>query len=148
MPRWSHWRAASLLPDLTIRLDHLPPETGGGVLARRGDKVVIILDRRLTQIERRVMLAHELVHHERGSSSRCHDTGYLSPHVIHEERSVERIAAQRLVPADMLEVFVDRHTSLGHGVLAHQVADEFRVTDPVAALAMKLLEMERARRAS
>ena len=83
------------------------------------------------------MLTHELVHHERGSSSRCHDTGYLSPHIVHEERAVEREVARRLVPADDLEIFIDRSTNLGQGVEPRHVAEEYEVTERVAALAMR-----------
>jgi len=146
VPRWSPWRAASKLPNLSIRLDRLPDETGGGALARRGDQVVIVLDRRLSSVERRVMLTHELVHHERGSSSRCHDTGYLSPHIVQEERAVEREVARRLVPAGDLQIFIDRSINLGQGVEPRHVAEEFEVTESVAALAMRNLKIELARR--
>ncbi len=148
MHRWSPWRAASKLPNLSIRLARLPDETGGGVLARKGDQVVIVLDRRLSSVERRVMLTHELVHHERGSSSRCHDTGYLSPHVVHEERAVEREVARRLVPAGELEAFIDRQERLDVGVDAQLVAEEFEVTERVGTLALRMLKLTRARRPS
>jgi len=145
--RWSPWRVLKHLPNVTMTFAELPNETGGAVLARRGNATVIVLDRRLTQAERKVALAHELLHLERGSTSHCRNIrGALSVEVVREENRIHREVALRLVPLDELGSMVDRMTSLGHGVTAAEVADEFDVPQVVASQALRELEIVRARR--
>lgn len=147
--RWSPWRALKHMPDVTVTLAELPNETGGAVLARRGRATVIVLDRRLTQAERKVALAHELLHLERGTVSHCRNIrGALSVEVVREENRIHREVALRLVPLDELGTMVDRVAGLGLGVTATEVADEFDVPQVVAAQALRELEMTRARRMS
>ncbi len=68
--RWSPWGAVGQLDHVEVVRAILPDQVGG-VCARLGDRVVIVLDQRLTQAERRVTLAHELVHLERDSIDCC-----------------------------------------------------------------------------
>lgn len=149
MPRWSPWRAARDTPNLSIRLDRLPVETGGAAIATAGDQVFVFLDRRLTRAERKAALAHELVHLERGTTGKCRFVhGPLSAGVFREENRVDRIVALRLVPLDELAVFVDRLGDLGHGVGPIEAAEEFDVPARVAAVALGDLATVRARQAT
>ncbi len=117
------------------------------MLARKGPVTVIVLDRRLTQAERKAALAHELLHLERGSASHCRSIrGALSVEVVREENRIHREVALRLVPLDELGTMVDRVTGLGHGVTAVEVAEEFEVPQVVASQALRELEIVRARR--
>lgn len=127
----------------------LPNETGGAVLARKGLATVIVLDRRLTQAARKVALAHELLHLERGTLSHCRNTrGALSVEVVREENRIQREVALRLVPFDESGPVVDRIAGLGHGVSALEVSEEFDVPQVVAWQALRELEIVRARRVS
>lgn len=147
--RWSPWRALKHMPNVTMALAELPNETGGAVLAKKGSAVVILLDRRLTQAERKAALAHELLHLERGSTSHCRNIrGALSVEVVREENRIQREVALRLVPLDVLGPAVDRLADLGHGVTALEVAEEFDVPPVVASQALSELATVRARRMS
>lgn len=145
--RWSPWRVLKHMPDVTMTLAELPNETGGAVLARRGSATVIVLDRRLTQAERKAALAHELLHIERGSMSHCRNIrGALSVEVVREENRIHREVALRLVPLEELSIAVDRVAGLGHGVTAAEIAEEFEVPHVVASQALRELAIVRARR--
>ena len=147
--RWSPWRVLKHMPNVTMALAVLPNETGGAVLAKKGPAVVIVLDRRLTQAERKAALAHELLHLERGSTSNCRNIrGALSVEVVREENRIHRKVALRLVPLEELGRMVDRVADLGHGVTSADVAEEFEVPQVVASQALRELEIIRARRMS
>lgn len=147
--RWSPWRTLRHLPNVTMAFAELPNETGGAVLARRGTATVIVLDHQLTQPERKVALAHELLHLERGTTSHCRNIrGALSVEVVREENRIQREVARRLVPLAELGPVVDRLAELGHGVTALEVAEEFDVPPVVASQALTELAVVRARRMS
>lgn len=99
--------------------------------------MAIVIDRSLPPVERLAVLAHELVHIERGGTADCLDVG-------REERAVDRIVAQRLVPADELEALVEVLVEIEGGVTAEMVAEEFEVPAEVAARAMAGLAQRQA----
>lgn len=111
------WRAP--LPSSVDGLSE-PDEWGGWISLRRG----------LTQVERRCALGHELVHVERGGGSEHPDPVVRR----REERAVDRIVADRLVPEDELAVWLARQED---GVTADDVAEQFRVTHEYALLALQ-----------
>lgn len=138
--RWNPWRDLRRREWIQLTFDDLADETGGGLHARRGERVVIVLSPRLTPEERRVVLAHELVHDERGAPVTAPDApAAWAPITRREEFRVHRIVAGRLVPVDELRGVVDRHVELEGFITAEQVADEFGVTVDVAAEALRLL---------
>jgi len=111
------------------------PDTVDGVCARLGDQVVIVLDRRLSQAERRVRLAHELVHLERDSIDCCfwaQADGKWTGLQIREELAVNREVARRLIPRRLLAAFLRSEDGLGHQVTARMIAERFDVTERVA----------------
>ncbi len=94
---------------------------------------MIVLSPSLSQIDRNALLAHEIVHVERGI--------YYSPTtpaavVEKEEHAVRRETAARLVPMDELIAFVDA-TQIVVPVRAEEVAERFQVPLEVAAEALK-----------
>ena len=99
--------------------------------------VVVELDDRLDRIERNAVLAHELVHEERGGSI---DFVGSAPSwaavVAREELWVDREVARRLVPADELASFIARRGSIDEATTVADVAAEFDVPKWVAALAL------------
>jgi hypothetical protein len=145
--RWSPWAEAGKNPRIQIRLAELPEDTGGGACARRGDKIWIYLDRRLAPRERTAILAHELVHLERGGS-RCRPANsMMSDLVIREEIVVDRIVAERLLPLDDLERFCECRAEI-NGIAPWEVADEFDVPEWVAMEGLASLALRRARRSA
>ena len=140
--QWRPWRQLRADPSITLVLrDGIP----GGLRAIRYEmsgRKVIVIDRNLDPVERLAALAHELVHDERGGSGHRPDLPpALTVLVTREERRVDRIVADRLVPLDRLEDFAARRMTVGP-VTPAMVAAEFGVTEEVAAMAM-----ERSRRA-
>jgi hypothetical protein len=95
---------------------------------------VIVLDLRLDRRARRCVLAHELVHAERGIGH-----GAATPATMErEEEAVRREVARRLVPPGLLASFVASAIDVG-GLTALDVAEEFDVEVDVAGKALELL---------
>lgn len=138
---WNPWTQLKAEPDvLLIMRDDLPPELGGGAYWPDAGGGVIVLDRRLSQVERNCVLAHELVHHERGGG--CGD-GFMPeswrPVAAREEQVVDDIAVERLVPYEQLLRFVvGLESTCVHPEVWH-VADEFHVTERAARRALELM---------
>lgn len=131
-----------------FRLDPIAALGGGGLYARREGRAVIVVDPALPRRERKAVLAHELVHDERGGLVDAPNAppGWAAV-VAREERIVDGIVAGRLVPTDKLAVYVERALSLDDGgVDARMVAVEFDVPEPVAQRALEELEAESRRR--
>lgn len=149
MRRTDPWGEAEARTDVAVHLAALPDETGGAVVQRRGERAYIVLDPRLSPVEQRCRLAHELVHLERGSTVRCR----WSPRswdvcVVREELRVDREVAAWLVPVDQLEGLVHAMLRAGEDVTARVVAEEFEVTKPIARIALDgLARRQQLRRA-
>ena len=130
--RWNPWRALRARPHITLQYTLLRGDGGQWVLHDDGS-VTIHLDPRLSQRQRRCVLAHELIHDERRIG---YQTGTPQQLVDSEERYVWREAARRLVPAGELEDLVERSAPIGLEVW--EVADHFDVDQRVARLACRL----------
>ncbi len=131
MAGWNPWTAARARPDLQIWFADVPD---GATWHRDEHGDHITLDASATRRERRALLAHELVHAERG-------VGY--PHATaatmeREEAIVRRETALRLVPLAELAALVDRRGDV-EPVTCEVVADEFDVPEPVAREALLAL---------
>lgn len=86
------------------------------------------------------MLGHELVHLERGIGIE----GRLVPEawravVAREETTVEREVARRLLPLGELKLFVAARLMDDEPTTVLDVAEEFDVTEALAAIALDLL---------
>lgn len=128
---WNPWRALhGPWLKAKVRFDDLPDGVDAVSCPYPG-RPAIVIQRGLTQRERNVALAHELVHLERGGT--CQAISWR------EERAVEDEVARRLVPLDELRRFVVDHERMGDHVHAWQVAEEWWVTEPVARRALELL---------
>lgn len=126
---WDVWEAAERADDLVVRQHPLPAVTGGGVYWR-DDPSLIILDPGLVEPLRGEVLAHELVHHERG----------LRPwSVAREEQAVDDLVAHRLVDWGELVEHVRGRLALDLGVGPDDVAHAFGVSERVATRALRLL---------
>ena len=130
--RWNPWAALRAHPEIRLEWDRLGGARGLAIVDFTGP--LVVLDYRLPRRERRAVLAHELIHHERGIP-----TAGAPPHIVErEEASVDQEVARRLVPLDELAAFVAARATVG-GVTSYDVADEFEVPNRVAVRAMRLL---------
>ena len=131
MAGWNPWAAARAWPDLEIWFGEVPD---GATWHRdeRGDHIT--LDATATRRERRALLAHELIHVERGIGF-PHAT---SATMQREEAMVRRETAVRLVPLDDLDALVERRGEV-EPVTVELVTEEFDVPEDVAREALLAL---------
>ena len=132
-------------PDLVLVFDEVAGLMGGGLHARRGAVGVIVVDPQLGEADRRAVLTHELIHHERGEPV----AGPEAPAGLEllrdrEERAVDDEVARRLVPVDLLRVLVGRADdegpdATGAGIGPSEVAEHFEVPPAVARRALERL---------
>jgi Zn-dependent peptidase ImmA (M78 family) len=138
---WNPWAELRRRRDvILLKPWDLPASAGGGCCIANEAGAVIVLDRRLTQVERNAVLAHELVHAERGGI--CNDDevpATWAPVVAREERTVDDIAVRRLVPPESLRRWCVTQESVGAHVEPWQVAEEWRVPERVARRALELM---------
>lgn len=102
-------------PDVEVSFTDLPRVFWPAIVAIRGTESAILMDRNLTSTERRCTLTHEMVHIERGGTADCLD-------VAREERTVDRMTAERLLPDGYLE-----------GLIADLLAERGEVTAELVA---------------
>ena len=134
MERWNPWRALRARPHVTLQWAML--RSARGLWVPNGATATIYLDVRLSRRERRCVLAHELVHDERGIA---YGPGTPRALVDLEERAVTAIAVERLVPATELEQLANRGP-----IEMWEVADHFDVDQPTALHACRALAARRA----
>lgn len=125
--RWNPWRALRDLGDVVLVRDvPLAGPRGLAIVFPDGEPVVA-LDPALSRVERRSVLAHELVHLERGILPQD-----APDHVVaREERLVDDETARRLVPADELRAVAASLLDVAEAVEAWQLAEHFDVTEAV-----------------
>lgn len=125
-------------PEIEFVLCDLPPGVKA-IHARRGPDRAILVSRRLDPAERLAAICHELHHDDRGGG--CHDPDappLLRVVTLREERHVEALVADELLPPEQLERYVRRRAEEGM-VLARDVAEDFEVPIEVADLALRRL---------
>jgi len=132
-------------PDLLLVFDEVAGLMGGGLHARRGSVGVIVVDPQLGEADRRAVLTHELIHHERGDPV----AGVEAPVGLEvlrdrEERAVDDEVARRLVPVELLRDLVCRVDDQdpdadGPGIGPSEVAEHFEVPTAVALRALERL---------
>lgn len=132
--RWNAWRA--LRDRAHVRLRWGSPNGHDGQVDTTG---TIWLHPHLGRQERHAVLAHELVHLERGIPAPA------TPAVLvaREERLVDAEVARRLVPLDELARFAVARVTV-EPVTARLVADEFDVPVAVAERALAQLRHPRS----
>ena len=133
--RWNPWRAARERDDLDIEFADVPY---GAAWFREGGRDVIVIDVAADRRTRRALLAHELIHAERGIGFPAASAAVMQ----REEAAVRRETAVRLVPLDELSAFVTRRSAV-EPVTAALVGEEFDVPEPVALEALRALGQRR-----
>jgi hypothetical protein len=145
---WNPWTELDRRPHITFALAPLPPATGGGfhALWPNGEAVVVV-DAGRPRVEQTAILAHELVHDERGGACPCSDDDppAWAAVVAREEARVARLAAGRLVPLEELAGYVDQVVELDESVTTSAVAEEFDTTEGTALEALLALRARAGR---
>ena len=118
MARWNPWRALRAAPAIDLWFVTLDGDRGRWCRSAEGDE--ILLDAGLDRQTRREVLAHELVHVERGVGF---PSATASTMQLEEER-VWRIALDRLAPPDEVHDFLERRSTVGP-VMVQDLAEEF-----------------------
>lgn len=134
-PPWDPWRAADAL-DVVVALDPVAALLGGGFAVRRQGRAVVVLDPAQDARRQRAVLAHELVHLERGTTDRHGAPGPWSAVVAREEQLVEREVARRLAPPTAVRVAVRELAAAGEPVTADALAERLDVDPGVAATSL------------
>lgn len=133
-PVWDPWRAAEDR-GVVVRVDPVADLLGGGLAVTWDGVEIIVLSPSLDSATRRAVLAHELIHLERG---RGIDEPEMPPtwsaEVAREESAVDDEVARRLVPAGRLHDAVHA----GDGTAA-ALADALEVPVEVILRAASLL---------
>jgi Zn-dependent peptidase ImmA (M78 family) len=129
---WNPWQALRELSHIELWFGRLEGDQRG-LWQRDAEGELIVLDERLTRRERRCVLAHELIHAERGIGHGAATAATME----REEEVVRREVARRLVPLGLLATFVA--ASEPSPVTLQQIADEFDVDADVARKAVDLL---------
>lgn len=132
--RWNPWRALRRTPSIAFWFAPLGGDRGRWTRTTDGDEILVdpALDRRTRQ----EVLAHELVHVERGIGFPAASAATME---LEEER-VWRIALDRLAPAAEVLAFARRRGSVGP-VLVEDVAEEFDLSAEAAARVVQLLRL-------
>lgn len=132
------WRVLRDRPEIELVLCDLPPGVKA-IHAQRGEDRAILVSRSLDPAERLAAICHELHHDARGGG--CHHPDappLLQVAAIREERRVDALVADDLLPPERLEPYVRQRAELGM-VLAREVAEDFEVPIEVADLALQRL---------
>ena len=134
MAGWNPWRALRERPHIELVWSAMP-HGARGAWWPAATRSVIVLDVALPRRERRAVLAHELVHDERGIAYTSATPALL---IAKEERAVDLETARRLVPAAELARFIERRRDI-EPVTVADIAAEFDVPPDVATRAVDLL---------
>lgn len=137
---WNPWRDLRAREHIRLRWGRL--RGAREVIVDVGDgRREVWLDARLGRVDRNHLLAHALVHDERGLFPPNTPQGLCAK----EEAIVTKETARRLVPIDELDQLVTRMESMDEPVGASIVMEEFDVPLGVAHLALRLLTEQRRR---
>lgn len=130
---WNPWKALRERPHIGFLRAALP-EGVEGLWANRGQRSAILLDSELGRRERSAVLAHELVHDERGGGCGCSPMGAEGWKYVcnREERTVDRIVAERMLDGGEVLAFCSQRAELGESTTAEDVAEHFDVATWVA----------------
>ncbi len=129
---WRVWAELGRRPHIEVAWAVLVGHRGRIDDIGRGRRRITI-DARLDPAERRAVLAHELVHDERGILFTADVPDAV---VAKEEAYVRAETCRRLVPPRALRTEVVRRLSVGGHVSAVDVADWFDVPESIAADAL------------
>lgn len=132
---WNPWRALRDQDHIELWFGRLD---GGhrGLWQRDGEGEIIVIDERLSRRERRCVLAHELIHAERGIGHGAASAATME----REEEAVRREVARRLVPSDRLRALVAAAEPFP--LTLKEIGEAFDVDADVAAKAVALLRAE------
>jgi hypothetical protein len=129
---WNPWDVVARHDDLVVVVRPLGDRKGLWQRDHLGD--LIVLDADLDHIERRAVLAHELIHAERGIGWGSATAATMAK----EEHLVRWETAERLVPGALLERWL-REEWCGERIDPAEIAEQFGVPTDVAVQALDRL---------
>lgn len=138
--RWNPWSALRRRPHVELRFAPEAGLLGGAMLVLGPGRTFVVLDPALDRRSRRVALAHELVHEERGGG--CDAVALpaaLDALVARDEAEVVREVARRLVPAPALVRLIAQRDELHDPVAPWELADAFDVDEATVHVALATL---------
>lgn len=139
MEKDSRWRILRDHPEVEFVLCDLPDGVQA-LYVQEGPFAAILVNKSLGQVERLAAMLHELAHHERNGGCHRPDTPpLLRVASLREERRVQGIVADRLVPPADLRSYVKAREDDDQMVVARDVAEDFDVPVDVAHLALERL---------
>jgi hypothetical protein len=135
--RVSPWSFVAGRNDLDIRIRRLPEGVNGACRVSAAGRSTIVLSADLDQAERTAVLAHELVHLERGGG--CPETGSDVWDVVsrREEVRVDREVARALCPAAEVDAWIRLEVDAGHQVDAVAVSEAWALPGWIAAIVLE-----------
>lgn len=125
---WNPWAALAGMPEVEVQFVRMADRLGWSI--PYPGRPVVLIDERLSQVDKNAVLAHELVHLERDWPCRAN---WAEEERVHDE------VARRLVPRDELHRWLVSRELDEAQVEAWHVAEEFHVPEPVAERAVRLL---------
>lgn len=140
--RWNPWRALSERDDLIFGLCRLPAGIRGLYLPD-SPKSFVLVDEGLDMSWRNAVLAHELVHHERGGG--CVLEGMpaaWAAMAAREELRVWREVARRLCPLAEMRAVAELARVNELPFATWEVAEQFDVPHMVALLAAERTDLQ------
>lgn len=131
--RYSPWEHLRTLPHITLGVTRLPAGKGWWM----PDLQAIAIDSRLGRVERRTVLAHELVHAERQDEN-CHGVGPDGSRLARrQEAHADRVASERLITTeDLLDAL------RAHPYDPENVAEQLDVTRDVLVARLQAMTPE------
>jgi Zn-dependent peptidase ImmA (M78 family) len=131
---WNPWKTLSADRQVVLQFTTLDEPGGYYLPRRRRGRATIYLDKRLGQVDRNAVLAHELLHHRDGSGSWDPDLSRRRCRQLWDE------AAALLVPGPRLARLGWVRAEAGGTFDVWDVAEEFRVPEHVARRALHQLD--------
>lgn len=144
MVRYSPWRVLAAQNHITVRISPLPAGVSGACRVLADGAVLILLASSLDARERVAVLAHELLHIERGigRGESCPEWRAVE---AREEEIIDRQVAGRLLPTEELAAWIRARGPDDEAVTTRVVADEWFVSEPVARRALEAVARQVAK---
>lgn len=116
------------------------PEGVSAIYVTDGEDSAVLINRRMSPVDRLAALVHEIAHHRRGGGCHVPDASPLLQSLARkEEARVDVLVADEMLPPAKLLAYVEQRAEIDGMVLARDVAEDLEVPVDVADLALRRL---------